>query len=86
MVSNSVTVGTTPTLIVAADNKNREVYLHVVGNTAVYLGGSTVTTSTGLTTEKHTSPIPFFVPTGETIYGVVVSATEDIRVMTPDAD
>jgi hypothetical protein len=86
MRSTSVTVGTTPTLLVAADDLNRYVYLHVIGNTGVYLGGSTVTTATGTLTEKHTSPIELFIPSRQTLYGVVATATEDVRVLTPDVD
>lgn len=86
MKSSSVTVGTTPTLIVAADNKNRIVYIHVVGNATVYLGNDSVTTTTGLNTEKHTTPLEIFLPIGETIYGVVATSTEDVRTLTPDTD
>lgn len=86
MKSVAVTVGTSPTLLVAADDKYRKVYVHVTGNTSVYLGNSSVTTSTGLETEKHTSPIEFEVPSKETIYAVVAADTVDVRVMTPDVD
>lgn len=86
MKSVAVTVGTTPTLLVAADDKYRKVYVHVTGNTAVYLGNSSVTTSTGIETEKHTTPIEFEVPTKETIYAVCDTGTVDVRVMTPDVD
>lgn len=86
MRSISVTVGTTPTLLVAADDTHREIYLHVVGNATVYIGNGTVTTSTGLATEKHTAPIPIVIPSKQTLYGIVASATEDVRVLTPDID
>jgi hypothetical protein len=86
MKSVAVTVGTTPTLLVAADDKYRKVYIHVTDNNTVYLGNSSVTTSTGLETEKHTTPIEFEVPSKETIYAVVVSGTVNVRVMTPDVD
>jgi hypothetical protein len=86
MKSISVTVATTPTLVIPPDNKWRTIYLHVVGNQPIYLGNSTVTTSTGLLTEKHTSPVEFTIPPDETIYAVVVSATEDVRVLLPDTD
>lgn len=86
MRSVSVTVTTTATEIVAPDNQNRYVYLHIVGNAPVYLGNSTVTTANGLLTEKHTSPIEIFVPLGESLYGVVSTATEDVRVLTRDID
>lgn len=86
MKSVAVTVGTSPTLLVAADDKYRKVYVHVTSNAAVYLGNSSVTTSTGLETEKHTSPIEFEVPSKETIYAVCVADTVNVRVMTPDVD
>jgi len=88
MRSTSVTVGTTPTLLVAADDLNRYVYLHVIGNTGVYLGGSTVTTATGIPTEKHTTPVELFIPSRQTLYGVVTAeaGTADIRILTPDVD
>lgn len=84
MISQAFTVGTTPTLIVDAEPMTRHIYLHVVGNTAIYLGDANVTTSTGLLTEKHTSPIEIVVPPGEQIYAVVVAATESVRVLTPN--
>ena len=86
MRSISVTVGTTPTLLVAADDTHREIYLHVVGNSTVYLGNASVTTSNGLATEKHTAPIPIVIPSKQTLYGIVTTATEDVRVLTPDID
>lgn len=86
MRSASVSVGTTATLLIAADDIARTVYVHVVGNSTVYLGNSTVTTSTGLATEKHTAPVAFFVPQRETIYAVVAEGTEDVRILTPNVD
>lgn len=86
MKSAAVTVTTSPTLILEKDDKNRYVYLHVVGNTIVYLGSSNVTTSTGLNTEKHTTPLEIFLPINERLYGIVAADTEDVRVLTPDLD
>ena len=86
MRSISVTVGTSPTLLVAADDTHREIYLHVVGNSTVYLGNGSVTTSNGLATEKHTAPIPIVIPSKQTLYGIVTTATEDVRILTPDID
>lgn len=83
MISTSTTVTTSPTLLVAADESHRTVYLHVIGNSTVYLGGSTVTTATGTATEKHTTPVAIEVPANETVYGIVAAATEDVRVLRP---
>jgi hypothetical protein len=81
MISATITVGTTPTLLVAAATGTRTIYLHVIGNTAVYIGGATVTTAAGLATEKHTSPIPIILRDGDSLYGIVTSGTVDMRVL-----
>lgn len=87
MRSTNVLVTDAPTLLVAADNQNRHVYFHVVGNQAVALGNESVTFATGLLTEKHTSPIEIFLPINETIYGIAATGTtENVRVMTPNID
>ena len=83
MISAQVTVTTSATLLVAADESHRTVYLHVMGNATVYLGGSTVTTSTGLATEKHTAPLAIEVPANETLYGIVAADTETVCVLRP---
>lgn len=84
MKSASVTVTTSPTLLVEKDETNRYVYLHVIGNSTVYLGGSDVSTSNGLATQKHTTPLEMFLPINERLYGIVASFTEDIRVLIGD--
>ena len=81
MISTTVTVGTTPTLLMAGATGTRTIYLHVVGNTTIYIGGATVTTATGTATEKHTSPIPITLRDGDSLYGIVTSGTADMRVL-----
>ena len=81
MISTTVTVGTTPTLLMAGATGTRTIYLHVVGNTTIYIGGATVTTATGTATEKHTSPIPIVLRDNDTLYGIVTSGTADMRVL-----
>jgi hypothetical protein len=81
MISATVTVATTPTLLVAAATGTRTIYLHVEGNTAIFIGGANVTTATGTATEKHTSPIPITLRDGDTLYGIVASGTADMRVL-----
>jgi hypothetical protein len=81
MISTSITVGTTPTLLVAAEPGFRHIYLHVEGNSPVYVGGATVTTATGTATEKHTTPVPFVLRSGDSLYGIVTTGTVDIRVL-----
>lgn len=84
MKTSAVTVTTTATLLIAADNKERVCYLHS-GTGSVYIGGADVTTSTGIHLPNGTT-IQLNVPFNETIYGVVSSGTQTMRVLTPDVD
>lgn len=87
MRSANVVVTDTATLLVAADNQNRHIYIHVVGNQPVALGNASVTYATGLLTEKHTSPFEVFLPLGESIYAIAdTGVTENVRIMTPNLD
>lgn len=88
MKSSAVTVTTTPTLIVAADDQNRYVYLQIENNKTIYVGGDSVSTSTGIPYEKHSSPHTIFLPIKQTMFAVVTAqtATAVIYVMTPDTD
>jgi len=80
------TVTTTPSIVVAADDKNREILLHVIGTGTVYLGGSDVTTTTAFLTEKNGVPLSLTVPFNETVWAVVGTGTENVRILTPDVD
>jgi hypothetical protein len=88
MKTTSVTVGTTPTLIVDADDQNRYVYMQIVTSATIYVGDETVTTNNGLPLEKHTSPHEFYLPIKQKMYGVVTSqvGTAVLRVLTPNVD
>jgi len=88
MKTTNVTVGTTPTLIVASDDQNRYVYMQIVTSATIYVGDETVTTDNGLPLEKHTSPHEFFLPIKQTMYGVVTAQVGSavLRVLTPNVD
>lgn len=83
MISAQITVTTSPTLLIAADESHRTVYLHVIGNATVYVGSSTVSTTTGMATEKHTIPLAIEVPANETLYGIVAADTETVCILRP---
>ena len=85
MKSVAVTVGTTPTLIVAADDLNRWVYIHNAGGAKIYAGNGSVTTTSGFHIGNGESQ-ELFVPAQQTLYAVVASSTNDIQVLTPDSD
>jgi hypothetical protein len=81
MISTSHTVTTTQSKILAKSDSSRSIYVHVQGNGTVYLGGADVTTSNGLATQKHTTPIEFVIPSQDELWAVVASGTEDLRIM-----
>ena len=83
MISTQQTVTTTPSVLVAAAESWRTIYIHVTGNGVVYLGGSGVTSSTGTATEKSTVPFQMIIPANETLWAVTAAATEDVRVLKP---
>lgn len=88
MKTTQVTVGTTPTQVVFADDVNRQVYLQIANSATIYVGDSSVTTSTGLPLEKHTAPHEIFLPARQTMYAIVTAqvGSADLRIMTPDTD
>lgn len=85
MISNQYTVTTTASQVVAPGESWRTIYLHVVGNGTVYLGGSDVTSSNGMLTEKGAVPFQFILPAGESLYAITGMDTEDLRVLRPSA-
>ena len=84
MRSTQTSVTTAATLLVAADNINRQIYIHAISNTAIYLGGSTVTTSTGFILEKDDGYLALNIPIGETLYAIVATGTETVTVLLPN--
>jgi serine/threonine protein phosphatase PrpC len=87
MISQNYDITSTRQLVVAGENQNRTVYLQIVGNSTVYVGGSGVTSSLGVPYEKHSSPHTVFVPINEEIYAVCADGvTESLRVLTPRLD
>lgn len=78
--SAQVTVGTTATLLVAANIMDQTVWLHNLGGGAVYLGGANVTTSNGY---KMDNTDKMQVPVGdhEGLYGITASGTNTVAVL-----
>jgi hypothetical protein len=84
MKSNAVTVSTSATLLIPADNQNRICYLHSTSG-STYLGDNAVTTANGLHLPNNQT-IEIHLPLGETLYGITNSGTTNVRVLTPDGD
>lgn len=82
-----VTVTDQVTLLVLPDNKNRTIYVNVVGNETIAVGNTAVTFADGLLIAKHTAPQQIVVPTGEALYAVCdTGKTDDVRILMPDGD
>lgn len=84
MISSLISVTTSATLIVSADDVPRTVYVHSSSG-SIYLGGSTVTSSTGLHLPNNTT-LTVFIPAKETLYAITSAGTNTARVLTPDTD
>jgi hypothetical protein len=85
MISSSITVTTTPTLLVAETaNATRYVYLEPKGND-VHVGGSNVTSTTGLTITNG-SQFEFVLPPQNSLYGVTTSGTHTMIILQPSGD
>jgi hypothetical protein len=85
MISKAVSVTTSPTLILPADNVPRTIYIHNGGGAKVYLGGADFSTGNGFHLGNGESQ-DVFVPTNEKLYGIVASSTHTVNVLTPDLD
>ena len=85
MISTLVSVHNTATLVVPKDDKPLTVYIHNSACVTIYLGVSNVTTSNGFHLGNGQSQ-ELFVPTNETLYGIVAAGTHDLKVLTPDLD
>ena len=85
MRSAQVSVGTTPTLLIDSDNINRQVHVHALSNTPVYLGGPDVSTTNGYLLEKDDGAHVLLLPLSEKLYAVVATGTETVSVLLPDA-
>lgn len=85
MRSEVVTVGTTAILVIAADDKYRQVTLHNAGGGKVYLGGSNVTSTTGVHLGNGES-LTIEVPIRETLYAISASGTNAVITLLPDGD
>ena len=81
LTSSQVTVTTSPTLLIAAENNPVLVHLHLHNNTDnVYLGNSDVTTSTGLRLIKQDSFEINLAP-GNSLYAIITTSTATVSVI-----
>ena len=85
MIASTVTVTTSPTLLIAeTQNATRTIYLEPVGGD-VHVGGSAVTTTTGLVTKKDVTST-FLLPPLNGLWAVTGMGTVDVRILQPEGD
>jgi len=85
MIASVITVTTSPTLLIAATaTATRTIYFEPVGSD-IHIGGSTVTTTTGLVTKKDVTST-MVLPPQNALYGVTATGTVTIRILQPEGD
>jgi hypothetical protein len=78
--STQVTIGTSATLLVRADNDGCRVVIHKQKAHTIYLGDAGVTTATGFLFD-HDGTVDISMRAGETLYGVA-AASETCYILT----
>jgi hypothetical protein len=85
VIASTITVTTSPTVLVAATaNATRTIYIEPVGGD-IHLGGSAVTTTTGLVTKKDQIST-YLLPPLNALYGITSTGTVTIRILLPEGD
>lgn len=82
VTSTSVSVGTALTVVSTNSQQTKLVYVQdgdFDGDTAVYVGGSAVTTSNGIKLSKTNTTV-FQLNADDSLYGIGSGATSSIRV------
>jgi hypothetical protein len=77
--SSQVSVGTTATLLVAANIMDQTVWVHNSGG-ATYIGGSNVTTANGYKLDTD-DKMELLVGDNEGLYGIVASGTNTVFIL-----
>lgn len=87
MKAYAVTVTDEATLLVAPDDLNRPVWMQIVGNTTVYIGGADVSSTQGFPIVKHAAPIQGGLPPHTPLYGICsTGASGEVRIIIPPTD
>jgi hypothetical protein len=87
MKAYAVTVTDEVTLLVAPDDINRPVYMQIMGNNTVYIGGADVSSTQGFPIEKHSAPLQGGLPPKTALYAICAeAASEEVRIIIPPTD
>ena len=74
---------TTPVKLIDSVNFEQEVYLHNEHGSAVYIGGSNVTTGTGYELANNEN-VTMKIPQDNEVYGITGSGTGNLHIVRPD--
>ena len=74
---------TTPVKLIDSVNFEQEVYFHNEHGSAVYLGGSNVTTGTGYELANNEN-VTMKIPQDNELYGITGSGTGNLHIVRPD--
>ena len=74
---------TTPVKVIDSVNFEQEVYFHNEHGSAVYLGGSNVTTGTGYELANNEN-VTMKIPQDNELYGITGSGTGNLHIVRPD--
>lgn len=84
MISEAIALNnTTPTKIISSVNFSQEVYFHNEHGSAIYLGGSNVSTGTGYELANNETT-KMFIPQDNELYGITGSGTGSVHIVRPD--
>ena len=87
MKAYAVTITDEVTLLVAADDINRPVYMQIIGNSTVYIGGADVTPEQGFPIVKHSAPLQGGLPPKTPLYAICATGvSEEMRIIIPPTD
>jgi hypothetical protein len=85
LTSSQVTVTTSPTLLVSGKVNPQHVHLHLQDNTDnVFVGNSSVTTSTGMRLIKQDSFEITLLP-GNALYAIITTSTATVSILVQDS-
>jgi hypothetical protein len=80
LLAINFSIGTVAAQIAPADSNPVSVHIHNNSEHTVYLGGSNVTTATGLNLPKQTTE-EFYLTPGDSLWCIADGATRDVRVL-----
>lgn len=80
LTSRQVALSNSPTLLVQADIDGCTMHVHT--QNTIYLGGASVTTSTGMRLDSAAGPFTLALQPGDAVYAIVATGTPTVTLLT----